>query len=193
MLSKGFLKKRLSTIEMVEAIYRKNFMARYENIVQSIFKSSGLYHGHPVNIKNIVDHASPFIPMDLAGEGILTVGSALMNIVSAACGVIAIGPFGCMPNRISEAVLNKTMTCRQKREKDPENHQLTAILSKMDHLPFLAVETDGGPFPQIIEAKLESFLLRAGRLHDKMIKASDSPPKSSGKIFDGIQKVHQGG
>jgi hypothetical protein len=35
-------------------------------------------------------------------------------------------------------------------------------------LPFLAVESDGNPFPQIINAKLEVFMLQAARVHDLM-------------------------
>jgi hypothetical protein len=31
-----------------------------------------------------------------------------------------------------------------------------------------AAEADGSPFPQLIEANLEAFVLQAGRLHGKM-------------------------
>ncbi len=37
-------------------------------------------------------------------------------------------------------------------------------------MPFLAIESDGSPFPQIIEARLETFVLQAKRLHDIMIE-----------------------
>jgi len=37
-------------------------------------------------------------------------------------------------------------------------------------LPFLAVESDGNPFPQVIEARLETFMLQAYRLHEVMRK-----------------------
>jgi len=36
-------------------------------------------------------------------------------------------------------------------------------------LPFLAIESDGNLFPQIITAKLEVFILQALRLHKKMM------------------------
>ena len=58
----------------------------------------------------------------------------------------------------------------QKIQTDPDNHELKFVLTNMDHLPFLAIESDGRPFPQIIEAKLETFLLRAIRLHHRMIE-----------------------
>jgi predicted nucleotide-binding protein (sugar kinase/HSP70/actin superfamily) len=172
MLTKGFLKKKLSKIEQLEARYRKNFMVKNEHFIHSIFRSSGHYRGNPVDIESILHAAEPFISLDLAGEGILTVGSALTHIASHACGVIAIGPFGCMPNRIAEAILNKTMNSRGKRGTDPENQDLRSLLTTLDHLPFLAVESDGRPFSQIIEANLEAFLLGARRLHGHMLNHS---------------------
>jgi hypothetical protein len=45
---------------------------------------------------------------------------------------------------------------------------LETVLADLDSLPFLAVESDGSPFPQLIEAKLEAFCLRALRLHERM-------------------------
>jgi hypothetical protein len=73
-----------------------------------------------------------------------------------------------MPNRISEAILSETMTAHNKLATDPANPALRAILTDIDDLPFLAIETDGSPFPQLITAKLETFLLRAERIHQRM-------------------------
>jgi predicted nucleotide-binding protein (sugar kinase/HSP70/actin superfamily) len=83
--------------------------------------------------------------------------------------VIAIGPFGCMPNRLSEAILNETMTKEGKLKTDPKNKQLRSVLTEVKDLPFLAIESDGSPFPQLITAKLEAFCLRAERLHKRML------------------------
>jgi hypothetical protein len=41
-------------------------------------------------------------------------------------------------------------------------------LDQIEELPFLAIETDGNPFPQIINAKLEVFMMQAMRLHESM-------------------------
>jgi len=51
---------------------------------------------------------------------------------------------------------------------DPHNERLRTVLADIDELPFLAIESDGSPFPQIITAKLEAFCLRARRLHDRL-------------------------
>jgi hypothetical protein len=43
------------------------------------------------------------------------------------------------------------------------------VLTEIESMPFLAVESDGSPFPQLINAKLEAFCLRARRLHRHMM------------------------
>jgi hypothetical protein len=83
-----------------------------------------------------------------------------------------------MPNRLSEAILNETMTREEKLATDPASHQLRAVLTDVEQLPFLAIESDGSPFPQLIDAKLETFCLRAERLHEHIMKY----PKKSGPL-----------
>jgi predicted nucleotide-binding protein (sugar kinase/HSP70/actin superfamily) len=107
----------------------------------------------------------------LTGEVVLTVGSAITEVAIQACGVIAIGPFGCMPNRMSEAILNETMNRTDKLATAPKDMRLKSILKDVEDLPFLAIESDGSPFPQVIHAKLEAFCLRAERLHDQMMQS----------------------
>ena len=74
-----------------------------------------------------------------------------------------------MPNRISEAILGEIMTAGKKLATDPTNQKLQEVLTDIDDLPFLAIESDGSPFPQLINAKLETFLLRADRFHQYMM------------------------
>jgi len=75
-----------------------------------------------------------------------------------------------MPNRVSEAILNEIMNREGKLATDPNNNQLRSMLADIDDLPFLAIESDGSPFPQLIEANLETFSLRADRLHNSMLE-----------------------
>ena len=119
-------------------------------------------------MKPVIDKASPFISPHLAGEAILTVGSALSEIVTDVCGVIAIGPFGCMPNRLSEAILSDIMNTKDKLASEPHNAALRAAIKGVEDLPFLSLESDGSPFPQLVTAKLEAFYLRAKRLHRRI-------------------------
>jgi predicted CoA-substrate-specific enzyme activase len=173
----GLSDYRMTGLERLEFFVKKNSMSRYERRIKSILSRSGLVEAEPVDITHIIRNASPFISPNLGGEAILTVGSAMSEIATLSCGVIAIGPFGCMPNRLAEAILNETMNRRVKLAVDRENPLLHKTLADMEELPFLAVESDGSPFPQIINAKLESFCLRAGRLHQRMLSARQGAGK----------------
>jgi hypothetical protein len=57
---------------------------------------------------------------------------------------------------------------------DAHNHYESILKDADRKLPFLAIETDGNAFPQIIEARLEAFSLQAKRLHEKMLAAHRS-------------------
>ncbi|MFP3999459.1 MAG: acyl-CoA dehydratase activase [Desulfobacterales bacterium] len=147
---------------------RKIFLDRYEKRISSTLAKSGLSHSTSSEVQSLIENASSYISPRLGGEAILTVGAALTEIASEVCGVIAIGPFGCMPNRISESILSEVMTRRDKLGIPNREDYMEAVLSDHESLPFLAIESDGSPFPQLIEAKLEAFCLRARRLHDRM-------------------------
>ena len=147
---------------------RNFFQGRYERRIKSILAGSGLVKAGGLDVAAIVANARPHLAADLTGEAVLTVGGSLTEVLRHSCGVIAIGPFGCMPNRLAEAILSETMTARDKLAAEPQDARLRAVLTDVDDLPFLAIETDGSPFPQLITAKLEAFLLRAGRIHERM-------------------------
>ncbi|MFW6080546.1 MAG: acyl-CoA dehydratase activase [Desulfosalsimonas sp.] len=147
---------------------RKIFMNRYERQISATLAKTRLSHNRSSEVQGLIENASRYISPRLGGEAILTVGAALTEIASEVCGVIAIGPFGCMPNRVSEAILTEIMTRRDKLGLPNREDDMETVLSDMDSLPFLSVESDGSPFPQLIEAKLEAFCLRARRLHDRM-------------------------
>jgi len=171
LVDKGLVNNTMSKMEKLRFILKKHTMARYQKRIQSKLAGTGLVHGEPLNIQSIINKASPYVSPNLTGEAILTVGSSLTEIVSHTCGVIAIGPFGCMPNRLSEAILNEAMNRDGKLATDPGNQRLRSTLNDVDDLPFLAIESDGSPFPQVINAKMEAFCLQARRLHDRMLGA----------------------
>jgi predicted CoA-substrate-specific enzyme activase len=147
---------------------KRRAMRKAESRVTQKLARSGLVHPMTVDIPEIIRHAHPHLVPDHLGEAILTVGSAMREVASTACGVIAIGPFGCMPNRVAESILNEVMTAGDKLKTTPGDHRLRHTLAGMEDLPFLAIESDGSPFPQIINAKLEAFCLRAEQLHARM-------------------------
>jgi len=161
--------RNLSIKERLKVKVNVAGMKRYEKRLKRLLARSGLVHPEPIDLEGVMAAARPFISPKLTGEAALTIGSSLTDVASHVCGVIAIGPFGCMPNRISESILNEIMTSERKLATDPTNGQLRAILSDLDDLPFLAIESDGSPFPQLIHAKLEAFYLSARRLHERMV------------------------
>ncbi len=171
LVDKRLVDYTMSKFEKLAFILKKKSMARYKKRIKLIMSGTGLVQSDHLNIESIINNAAPYISPNLAGEAILTVGSSLTEIASRACGVIAIGPFGCMPNRLSEALLNEAMNREGKLATNPKNGRLRSVLANIDDLPFLAIESDGSPFPQVIDAKLETFCLRAERLHNIMLEA----------------------
>ena len=171
LVSKGLVDYKVSKMEKLELIIKQKYMANYEKRIKSILSGSGLVHAELLDVEAIINNATPYISPNLTGEAVLTVGGTITEVASHACGAIAIGPFGCMPNRLSEAILNTMMNREGKLATDPANKRLRKILANIEDLPFLAIESDGSPFPQLINAKLETFCLRAERLHKKMLDA----------------------
>ena len=143
---------------------RSLLMTRSERNVQRILSRSGWLVQRSGDLNEIMKSGRHFISPDLIGEAILTVGSAFAEVGRDYCGVIAIGPFGCMPNRLSEAILNRSLD-RSHLMQFRADRETARITSAMESMPFLAIESDGCPFPQLITAQLETFVLQARRLH----------------------------
>jgi predicted nucleotide-binding protein (sugar kinase/HSP70/actin superfamily) len=91
---------------------------------------------------------------------------AITSIIEEVDGVIALGPFGCMPSRIAEAVASTSISGA--RLETAENRPLVErVLKEYPSLPFLAIETDGNRMTQSVEAKIEAFCLQVQRVHEE--------------------------
>jgi len=141
------------------------YQSHWERKIKTVLAKSGLYRFEMVEVEKTIESAEHLIDIRFKGEAILTTGLALREILHDTCGVISIGPFGCMPSRVSEAILKKEMNVTGKA-RIPGWEKKAHEYDDIGEFPFLAVETDGSPFPQLIEANLEAFVLQAGRLHD---------------------------
>jgi predicted CoA-substrate-specific enzyme activase len=159
------------------AAVKHQVMRLDERRIKKRLAASGLVHADLVHIPAILDTARPYISPNLGGEAVLTIGASLREVASLSCGVIAIGPFGCMPNRLSEAILGEAMQRQAKLASEPRQADLRAILADIADLPFLSIESDGSAFPQLVQAKLEAFCLRAERLHQAMRAARSVFPR----------------
>lgn len=166
LVKKGILGKRNIRF------WANHFMKQHtQNKIRNLLAPSGLFYEDFIDIDEIISAAEKYISPQLQGETILTVGSAFHDILNPACGIISIGPFGCMPSRVAEAILKEKFTVAEKRAQiNGKAYPLPAAKSDRK-FPFLAIETDGKPFPQIIEARFEAFCMQAERLHLDMIGA----------------------
>ena len=149
---------------------RDTFQLLIERNIKKSLAKSGFIDYELISIKKMIKRARHLVRPELEGETILTVGSSLMEIIDNASGVISLGPFGCMPSRVSESILSSEMNIDGKTAAESKIKNYRSI--NIENLPFLAVETDGNIFPQIIQSKIEIFLLQAKRL-DEILKTSN--------------------
>jgi len=147
------------------SVFKGYMKKHYEKQVKKILAKSGLYEAHLINIEKITNNIDHLISTKFtAGDTTLTVGSALNSIIDEVSGVLSIGPFGCMPNRIAEAIITECIDT-EKPNITSNKELVEEVLSKHPALPFLSIESDGNPFPQVIEAKLEIFSMQVTRVH----------------------------
>lgn len=136
----------------------------WERRIKDILSTSGLYKFEMIEIEKTLACSEHLIKPALRGEAGLTVGLSLREILHESCGVVSIGPFGCMPSRVAESVLKREMNMEGKKRLPGWNSH-AAQYAELSNFPFLSLETDGSPFPQLIEANMEAFVLQARRIH----------------------------
>ena len=133
-----------------------------ETNVHKRLSLSGFYEPHRVDMKFLMEKGATLVSPELSGEAILTVASTLAEVGDDTHGVISIGPFGCMPCRIAESILAYRLPA-DKEHFSRHNARFWADNKKELPLPFLAIESDGNAFPQVVEARLESLVLTPHR------------------------------
>lgn len=156
------IKHKLSTrkrnlSQKVEFTIKQIFKHRIEKQIKKILAKSEFYEYYPIDIEKIIKEGSHYIPETLIGEAILTIGSIFHEVKNNVHGAISLGPFSCMPSRIVEAIVSQ--------ECDPGKNK---FIKEM--VPFLPIETDGNPYPQVVEARIESFCLQVERAYQRMHK-----------------------
>jgi predicted nucleotide-binding protein (sugar kinase/HSP70/actin superfamily) len=150
----------------IQISLKDKYQQYYERKIKDIFAVTGLYKHEMVEIEKTINYAKNLVSDKLVGETILTTGLALRDILDESCGVISIGPFNCMPSRLSEALLNKEMTLEGKYKFG--NLKRNGYPESVTSLPFLYIESDGNPFPQITQSRLEIFMMQAEKLYEAM-------------------------
>jgi predicted nucleotide-binding protein (sugar kinase/HSP70/actin superfamily) len=152
--------------ESAELLLRRMIQSRMEKKIKKILARSGFYEYEAIDIEKIMETGSKFIDPALTGETIVITGAFFNEIAKHVHGVISIGPFACLPTRITESILSPESNVSDNPRIDI--HEDLQHLKRFHTLPFLSIEADGNPFPQIVEARLEAFSLQVQRIHDIM-------------------------
>jgi predicted nucleotide-binding protein (sugar kinase/HSP70/actin superfamily) len=163
----------------IEFFLLDNVSRLIERRIKRIFAHTGLYHMELVDAEDLVRYAQPIIPPENDGEQGLVAGTTMRDALTEFAGVVNVGPFGCMQIRFADAVTAPQATVAGKKQVLREigaNQDLSAFRDD-ERIPFLSVESDGNPYPQLLEARFESFCLAAERAAAKM--GSRLAPKST--------------
>ncbi len=164
---KGVDRPKYTFAEVFSRLVREQYITYVEAKMQKILVKSNYLKPHKTRVINIIKHSLHILPLESTGEPALTLGTALAQGYEEFCGIINIGPFGCLQTRIGEAICSPNMTLGTKKEvKNNLNikYSIPAGLSDDTDIPFLTIECDGKGFPQIIESRLETFLVQAERV-----------------------------
>jgi hypothetical protein len=172
LLKIDLLEPEKSIRKKIERELRNFFMRNAEKKIKKTLEKTGYYHYKKTEIKPLLNHSKHIIPLEFKGEPGLTLGTALYEGLDEYCGIINVGPFGCMPTRFTEAVAVPEMKVKNKIEAKRHftpKYNLNHVFNGNTSIPFLTIEVDGNVFPQVIEARLETFALQAERI-SKMMK-----------------------
>jgi predicted CoA-substrate-specific enzyme activase len=166
-VNRGLGEKEFSFKDKMKMLVVSRLEEWWERHIKTILAESGCYDFEMIHVERTMASANHLMDENFRGECILTVGLAMREILNDSCGIVSIGPFGCMPSRVAEAVLKKEMNAKGKLRMNTMFRN-KRLLEKISEFPFFALETDGSPFPQLVEANLEAFCVQARRVHGKI-------------------------
>ncbi|MBZ5637405.1 MAG: acyl-CoA dehydratase activase [Acidobacteriia bacterium] len=120
---------------------------RIEDYYRGLFRRSGLLVAGANDVSTLFESASEHVSPRIYGEAIPTVGKGLEAEGEGYDGIIVVGPFNCLPYRISEAILRP--------------------LSLKGGMPILTYESDGYPVPpsfvRQVDVHIQQVLEHAAR------------------------------
>lgn len=187
LIDKHLLEPEESFRNKIERRIRHNFMKRLEKKIKNIMTKTGYYKYEGNHIKKVMNNSSHIIPLDYKGEPGIVLGGTLTHGLTDYAGIINIGPFACMPTRITEAIALPELTIEAKERamrNSDSSFKMSDYWNGKTRIPFLTIETDGNPFPQLIEAKLEAFVLQAKRAARLMKQSKTNSKFIKTQIFD---------
>ncbi len=168
---KGVDRPDFSFRQVLDRLLREQYITLVEKRVQKILETTNYLQPSKTRVVNLIRHSLHVLPLESTGEPALTLGTALAEGYEKYCGIINIGPFGCLQTRIGEAVCMPNMdlgTKKQVKENLHRSYKIPPHLGPDTTIPFLTIECDGKGFPQIIESRLENFLVQSQRAAENM-------------------------
>ena len=183
-IKKGIYEPHFGVKDRIQFEVKTQLQQRYEHRIKQILATSGLYEYEMADIEKVLEYGQSFFDVRFRGESILVTGNFFKDILHGCHGVISIGPFACMPTRVIESVLSAEATMDVKRAVEPDHADYWAQFGDVTELPFLSIETDGNPFPQILEARIEAFCLQVERLHRRVQGVPPLPHATHPKLLD---------
>ena len=174
LLKQKLIEPDTSFKKKLERLIRVIYMRMAEYKIKKALSRTGYYKFNLTNIDSLLKRSSHIIPPEYKGEPGLTLGVALHETIDKYSGVINLGPFGCMPTRFTESLAADEMKVENKISVEQlinKNYKLPEIFNGKMNIPFLTIETDGNVYPQVIEARLETFAMQAERVAELMKQA----------------------
>ena len=156
--------------------YLQNWLAyqaesRAEKSYRGLFRKTGLLVAEPDDVSALVSTATHHISPAIYGEAVPAVGEGLGAEGKGYDGIILVGPFNCLPFRISEAIL-KPLCIQQ-------------------GMPLLTYESDGYPvapsFLRQVDVHIQQVLEHASRRTSRRIVGPFAAPGSIVRL--GVEQV----
>ncbi len=165
MIKRGIKDPDQTVAARLELFISERTQAWAERKLKRIFARSGLYAYEPIDIDDLMRFSSA-VPPELDGEPGIISAITMRDSLTKYAGVVNVGPFGCMQTRFGDAVTAPQADVTGKRAAFAAAGKPLDLpgFGEDDRIPFLTVESDGTPYPQLLEARFESFLLQARRV-----------------------------
>jgi predicted CoA-substrate-specific enzyme activase len=141
-----------------------------EKRIKRVMGRCKFYREDPLKVEDILRASNRLLAKEVVGDMSLTIGIGMTDLLGDCCGLITVGPFACLQSRLSDSILKPNMNMGDMvRATDGKGLLLEKIDDMKMPLPYLSIEADGNPFPQLLEARLEVFALQARRM-DRYLK-----------------------
>ncbi|UCD17965.1 MAG: hypothetical protein JSV44_03405, partial [Candidatus Zixiibacteriota bacterium] len=90
----------------VKAYLQETYQHRTEHKIEKSF-SRGFPLEHDTPVTRVIAFAAPYLPVDIRGEAVLSIGKAIDFVQKGASGIVNCMPFNCMPGTIVTSLSRK--------------------------------------------------------------------------------------